>query len=553
MAAIDIPALVRTLDLAGEAPCPLPDWLAESTSNPRPFWTALFEHAHGLAPLRSRPGEPQDLYQDAVLRQTRMGRLAFVSYDRGIAHSLSFDTLDARASALAAAWERGGAVAGATIALVFPLGMQLLIALAASLRLGLCISILEPCGARTLRARLESLAPAHVVGEPDTVDQLGSFAALALPFVDSGPPSSTVPFAYAPGQPLAKLFSPLRSPLSQPTVLSAARALEDGLRDSIFALRIGAGDVLAAPGFHTQQHFPALLLATWLAGATFVHLSLGEVRKRPSLLVEASVSTLGLSADLFEILRSTPVSLRHMRHVFHPVDEPLDWTVAHDLLRRLDLLSVMSSNVLIDAASGGCLLISARRPGSVSARVFPAPGRSFKLLDLSGRGEVSAGGVGIFGIPVAPKGFDGYFIVADRSGEHLYGSTIAPRRGARLFPTYELEEWGATLPGVTAAAVVPVPESGPCGRWSFHCLFFVSHRLPVGALTKEQVKHAILSDLGDDFLPDEIIFVPLRPRLIRGTVDAEWCHRQYLSGMLSRKARLPIFRHLSALRSLVEG
>ncbi|MDC3979018.1 AMP-binding protein [Polyangium jinanense] len=548
---MEIPALVQSLDLSREDDVPSSGWLVESCETPDSFWSALFEFVREKGPpLRSRPGKPQDLYHDAVLRHVAAGRPAFVWYERSTARSLSFSALDARASACAAAWAQRGAKAGAPIAIVLPLGPAFVVALAAALRLGLCVSILEPAGAHALAPRLEALGPAHVVVDPDDPPPLGDFAALALPLVENGPALRAPPYAYAPDEPCARLFSPLRTPLLVPVDLPAARAFEDALRDAVFAYRIGPGDALAAPDFPMQQHMPALLLSTWLAGAAFVHIRKADIEEDPTLLEKSPITVLGVAPAVAAHLRRKPARLARLRHVFRSVDEPLDWIAHNEFVKKNDLARVPVSNVLVDAASGGCLLFSTRRPGSSNARVLPAPGRPYLLLDSGGSGEPAVGATGVF-VPLPGK--EGFFLVASLGAEFLYGSTLVPRRAARVYPASEVTARVSTLPGIVGAAVVPVPTGEPGARWAFLLLVFIGANDVSAKDVSALVSRTIREDLGEDFLPERVEVFPLFPRRVGKELDLDWCHRQYSSGILLRKAGSPVFRDLTALRAQMLG
>ncbi|MDI1448126.1 AMP-binding protein [Polyangium sp. 6x1] len=548
---MEIPALVQSLDLSREDEVPAIAWLAESFDSPEPFWSALFEFVREKGPpLRSRPGKPQDLYHDAILRHVASSRPAFVWYERSAARSLSYAAIDARASACAAVWAQRGAKAGAPIAIVLPLGPAFVVTLAAALRLGLCVSILEPAGADALAARLEALGPAHVVFDPDDPPPLGDFAALALPLVENGPALRAPPYAYAPDEPCARLFSPLRAPLLVPVDLPAARALEDAVRDALFAYRIGPGDALAAPDFPMQQHMPALLLSTWLAGATFVHLRRADIEENPTLLETSPITVLGVAPTVAAHLRRKPARLARLRHVFRSVDEPLDWIAHNEFVKRNDLTRVPSSNVLVDAASGGCLLVSTRRPGSSNARALPAPGRPYLVLDAGGSGEPAVGATGVF-VPLPDK--EGFFILASLGAEFLYGSTLLPRRAARVYPASEVTACVSKLPGVVGAAVVPVPTGEPGARWAFVLLVFSGANDVSAKDLSALVSRTIREDLGEDFLPERVDVYPLYPRLVGKELDLDWCRRQYSSGTLLRKAGSPVFRDLTALRAQMLG
>ncbi|WP_434047625.1 MULTISPECIES: hypothetical protein [Sorangium] len=340
--------------------------------------------------------------------------------------------------------------------------------------------------------------------------------------------------------------------------LTAGAAWQRALHDAVLAYRLGPGDALALPGFHPQQHHPAAILATLLAGATFVELTPADIAARPGLLDEQPITTLGITPGLCEALRKAPIARPpKLRQWVRSVDEPLDWVAWNELVKKNDLASVPSTNVLVDAAAGGAVLFSTRRPGSVQALALPAAGQPYTLFDATGSGEPAARGAGVFvPTPAGDPKKDGWFVLARRGTEFLWGGTLAPRRAGRAFPAAELAERAAEVPGILGACVVPIPTADPGGRWAFVLLAFAGappDGAPANPALSDALADAIREDLGDDFLPDRITVLPLYPRMQGRKVDAAWCQRQYSSGFLAAKAQHPVFRRLAGLRGLVLG
>ncbi|WP_437650378.1 hypothetical protein [Sorangium sp. So ce362] len=347
-------------------------------------------------------------------------------------------------------------------------------------------------------------------------------------------------------------------PLAEPVDLPASAAWQRALHDAVVAYRLGPGDALALPGFHPQQHHPAAILAALLAGATFVHLTPADVLSRPALLQEQPITTLGITPALCEALRKAPIARPpKLRQWVRSVDEPLDWVAWNDLVKKNDLAGVPSTNLLVDAAAGGAVLFSTRRPGSVQALALPAAGQPYALFDATGSGEPAAGGAGVFvPMPDGDPKKDGWFVLARRGTEHLWGGTLVPRRAGRAFPAAELAERVSEVPGILGACVVPIPTGDPGARWAFLLLAFAGappDGTPARAALSDAIDAAIREDLGDDFLPDRVTVLPLYPRMQGRKVDAAWCQRQYSSGFLAAKAQHPVFRRLAGLRGLVLG
>jgi hypothetical protein len=63
------------------------------------------------------------------------------------------------------------------------------------------------------------------------------------------------------------------------------------------------------------------------------------------------------------------------------------------------------------------------------------------------------------------------------------------------------------------------------------------------------IEQVIRAELGDEHMPDHVVMFPLHARQGgKGAVDHDWCQVQYVTGSLFRKARSPVFQHLTAIR-----
>ncbi|MFS8069375.1 MAG: AMP-binding protein [Byssovorax sp.] len=541
---------IPSLEVATEDASPELGWLEASYRDPDTFWARLFEHAASApVPPRSRAGVTCDLYTDAVARHAAGGRNALVWSDsRKGWRSLSYADLHARAGALAGAWLAQGAKPGATVALVLPLGTEYLVALAAALRLGLCVSALAPEGGeRYLATRLEKLAPDHLVLDERLPPPVGRFAKLALQSAVNRPAPLTPAYVFGPKEPCARLFSPLRDPLDTPVELTAEIAYQNALRDGVLALPLAPGRCLAAPGFHREQHHPALLFTCLLAGATFVHIDIEDLRSDPALLAAQKIDILGVTPEIRDLLRANSGLIGSVTHWFKSVDEPMEWLHWRDFAMKNCAETVLSSNVLVDAAAGGCVLFSTRRPKkSIHSRVLPSAGRLWTLGDPTGAPTGPDPGNGVF-FPGPAK--DGWFLLARTGREYLWGSTLLPRRAGRVFPAKELCALVAGLPSVVGACVVPLPASAPSPRFLFILLVFTGAAPTDGVA--DRVKMARAASFGPDFVPDEVEVIRLFPRRKGNDVDTAWCHGQYLSGRLGRKAADPVFEKLTVLRGML--
>jgi hypothetical protein len=452
------------------------------------------------------------------------------------------------------------------LCVALPWGIEWVVSLLAGLRLGACVSLLEPEGPDYVAPRIAALAPEYIATEAFYEVRLGEHGAQLLAL--DGPAARPLAgsHVYLAGEPCCVLLSPLRRGPLESLPLSCDAAYLGALRDGAVSLALRAGDELAAPGFHTLQHQPALLFAALIMGAAFVHISEAALVADTTLLDGFSLRSVGITAPVRDALIARPPRQRpRWAHVFKNPEEPTDWEAWREFVELLDLRDTPMSNVLIEAASGGSLLVSPRRPGhewlAELMNVSPAAGRAWTLLDFTGSGQVTVADVGVFAQadgddqPVEPM----YIAMGRRRGaEYLYGGTIDPRRCGRVYPSDEVLTTLVDCPFLQAVSVVAVTAGGPSVAHRFVLLGFTGDEAPERFATLKPLRVAELTRvletrLAREFLPDHIELFPGYARTQSGLVDHAWCQSQYLSGTLFRKTKSPVFSRLTALRGALES
>ncbi|MCE9666987.1 AMP-binding protein [Myxococcus stipitatus] len=555
----DLRDILRQLD-APPTEEGLPAWLQESWSDPEDFITALANHhaSRGTPAPKSRPGQHHDFFHDLVVRHAGTDTAAFRGWEpvRGW-QVLGYRELGERAARRASEWAAQGVKPGAKVALVHAMGPELLVSLMAALKLGACVSPLPPTGTHFLSRRLTRLAPDHVSAEAYQAPLLKGFEALLLRSQGHAAPSFTS-HTYRPGETVALLFSPLVDPPDTPVPLSAERAWNAALCDGLLTFALGPGEHLAAPGFPFLQHQPALLFATLLRGATFLHLEPADLERAPGRLTEHPLRALGVSPALREALtRARGGPLRNVAHWFRSADEPLDWEAWRDWMRQHDLGAVPRSHVLVDAAEGGVVLASRRRAGEFQVGLAPAPGRAWALRDVNMSGQESIGDMGVF-TPLPDKDRPpGYVILTRQRGQFLYSGTRDARRDGRVYPSAEVVDALADLPFCKGASVAIAPTGGPAGHHRYVLLVFTGaeespHFENEANPRRQEIRKRLELRLGAEHLPDRVELIRLLPhRAEDGRVDDAWCRAQYLTGALHVKSTDPMFQALTALRERV--
>ncbi|HEY2029693.1 MAG TPA: AMP-binding protein [Myxococcales bacterium] len=531
----------------------LPAWLAQSWQDPDGFMAALGQLRDSATGLKSRPGQQADFFSDLAVRHSASDAVALRAFDPVDGwQTLTYRDLHRRAAVRASSWAAQGVKAGAKVCLIHRVGPELCISLLAALRLGARFALLPPLGGAFVTRRIAAFAPDHLSAEPRYAGLFRGFESLVLQDRGEAAPGFTS-HTYRPLDQLALVFSPLVDAPDRGVWLNADEALRGALRDGLFTFSLRSKDVLAAPGFATLQHLPALLFATFLRGATFLHLRVQDLARDPSLLKSTPIRALGVCAGLRDLLLRDPaVRLPEVSFWFRNPEEPIDWIAWPRWMEQCGLAEVPASNVLVDPAAGGSVLFSFPQKGQIHTEVLPIPGRSWALDDLNLSGQPAPGDIGLLG-PVPKKGRPpGYVVLSKVRGRYHYAGTRSPRRDGRVFPAAEVVAVAEAMPGVSGASVVAVPSGGAPVQSSFVLLVFIGGS--GGAPSREEIGRRIELQMGAPHLPDRIELVPLYPhRDDAGKTDDGWCKAQYLTGALHFKAQHRMYQALTALRDALRA
>lgn len=550
----DVKKILEQLETGTPAEAGVPVWQQESWQEPEGFANALaVAHVGRGAPLKSRAGQHYDFFHDLVVRHGNTDRVALRSYDRRSGWQvLGYKQLHEQSLRRATEWARQGVKPGAKVCLVYSVGSELLVSLAAALGLGACISFLPPQGRRFIARRLAELKPDHIAAEPHQVLLLAGFEKKLLNSQGQASPAFTS-HTYKPGEPVGLLFSPLVEPPGALAPLLAEDAWRGAMVDGLLTFGLGSGEHLAAPGYHPLQHLPAFLFTTLLRGATYLHLELSDVEANPALITEHPVRALGVTPALRDALLRARISLKNVAHWFRNPEEPIDWQAWRSWVKQCGLTTVPSSNVLVDAAAGGAVLASPRRVKDLHTEAPPAPGRAWTLSDVNMSGQEAPGDLGVFTLVPNEERPPAYLVLTRAYGLYHYGGPRTARREGRVYPAAEVAEVVQELPFVRGACVVPAPTGGVAGHYRYVLLVFTGVQTPQTNSWLQEIRRCIELQLGAEHMPDRTEFFPLYPRKAEGQVDEAWCQMQYLTGALHRKSSDPLFQSLTVLRGhLVE-
>lgn len=554
-------------------------WIERSLSDPALFASAVFRHAseRSTTSPKSQFVIAYNFYHDAVTRHA-LGPLAQRPCYLFPADSLSlplqgltYAQLYQTSTQLAALWSKRGVGAAATVCIIYPTSVELLIALCTALKIGATICVLPPLGPDFLAARLQAMQPRYIVTAKRYQslltewygEQAVPLAEALLPEVElvslgskrsrdaaldlSGQSQETADsHSYRPVDRVFGVCSDQREPSWVPLAVSAEAAYVGAFVDGIILGMSHMGCVLAAPALPQQQYQPLLFLSLLLHGGTFLDIPVealapasDELPKLPGidlLLVHASARD--------EMMTKPARPLRQVRAWLCPVTESGNQFQWRDFVDRFGLDSVPATCLYYDAASAGCLLFSLQRRGQAPQVVYPAPGKPFHLKDPVVEDQPARGPNGI----LRPQQGSYGLLLYEYATGFIYGGTRWPSNAARSMAAKEVEQVVSALPFVAGAVMSPEPSD----RGTAHLLVFIGPHLrdldQASLLRIEQkIRDWIRVRLAREYVPRGVQLLATLPRQTAAGIDHNWCIRQFREGLLAKRSKDPVLHVMDKL------
>lgn len=542
-----------------------------SLEDPPCFFRALLDvfRAEAQAPVKSSAATGFDFYHDLVIRhaQDRSAiALRWFEPARGW-QSLGYSALHARVGAQRELWLRRGVRPEETLALILPLGPELLVALCTALRLGLGVALLPPYGSRYLARRLRAVEPDHIVSARCYAPLLGGLADRALPLLTEedlrtwrDTTDSFESHTYRPGKTALLFCSPCAEQPWEPCPVPCEVSFLGALRDGMLLHGLTPGRALCAPEAHPIQEQPALLLSTLLHGATYVHIAPDDVVCDPQRLLPAAVGCelhrLGLGPRLRDALAQASVSgLAIANGWFTDPDCMMQAAAWQRAARTPSIGRALGGTLHIDAVAGGCLLIGTRQLGPPGPLVLPAPGVAFEQVEPGRPQQRTLSRTARFRPRHLPEAADGKILLSSRGGAFLYAGTEAPCRRGRTFPGVEVVDALQALPVLHGATVI-TGQSEQGGVFTLLAFFGAGPRRSAApndelVRTEPQIATYLRRELDPEFVPDRIERLPLMPRKVGGALDEAFYRVRWASGELRRMAESKLFQLVSELRAWI--
>lgn len=531
------------------------EWLEKSYEHPAPFWEGLFalHQKSKRSPTQSIFSEHYDFYHDCILRHAISHDLAYTFITDDHTQNWSYKQLHTCVNYHVRKWSQHNPQTGQLIVIALPPGIEFLIALLTALRFGLTICFLPSgsfLGKNHLTRILSSIKPQliatldpireipNVLIDPKGVDEENH-----LPHSSSYKASKQVQISLALHRQEPLAFVPL----------DAHTMYLHALRDSLLGLNLHEHTSWAAPLACPIRTEPCSTLATLLAGARKVHVSDEAIKNNPRILEDERIHLLGLSSELLNLWSRTPAApARSLKGIYRDaMDVRIQALKSFMQLNRLE--KVPRFELLMDNSAGGALFITRPHHEFFNAYLRPNPGTPWWFDDFSGNGQKSTMSFGLFATSLSCKENNqkpGNLVCSMAEKSCVLAGSKAPCRHGATFPMKELEEIVKSLPFVESCVLLPLDKEYGFMASKFFTLLIFFNPLKKDITDKEkldwnrEITHRISDNLGTAYLPDQIEYFPLIPKITSKGLDRMWCASQYQSGLLAKKAQTPVYQLL---------
>lgn len=543
------------------------DWIEKSYIDPKTFLkdVVFSEQDKILPPSQSILEKTYNFYHDCILRHIRSNSTALSIFkEKNIVENWSYEKLHHCVNFHVEKWSYYSPQPDQLIAIVATPGIHFLISLLTALRFGLKICYLptnSPFLGKSLISKiLFQLKPRLIAAED------GSFSTDGIPLLtvdeqkfdeENHTPHS---FAY-PASSVMQITLALQRQAAQTFVsLDAHTVYSHALRDALFTLNLIHHPLWASPLACPIRTEPCNTFMSLLCGITRIYVPDETIRKDPLILEDERIHLLGISNSLQQLWTQVPgMPTRSLKCCYKDFIEttPYSWKT-FEQLNRLEKISHF--HLLMDNSLGGITVFSKPTLETFNFFLKPTLGNSWSLSHVDGRDEKTLTGFGLLNIHLSDKENEkkkGNLTFTQIEKNLMMTGFIEPCQEGITFPIVELEEIVNGLPFVEVCMIHPIKKADKAFNSCFVLLVFVNPMLQeVSENDKKdwlnKISLEISEKLGSGFLPDQIDYFPLLPKMQNSKIDRSWCANQYNSGLFSRKKHLSMYQVLGALKKLAQ-
>ena len=536
-------------------------WLEESYHMPQVFFKALFSiyaKTHGYS-AKTLPFKQYDFYYDIFEKQNNLENPAYVYYDSNVnRHEITYGALQSLVDINVKQWLLKGAVRGKVICIVRPLSLEYVVSVLSALKIGLVCSFLSPSRPYLIQKQIQALNPDYISTGKAWYGIVKAFHAIIIETM--APDSKTLredvlkrSCAFNSGETIATLFDYTTNQLFEPVDISCDELYLNALRDGLIALDLKPGDVLAAPGYRTSDTQPAMILSSFLTGATFLDIKPGICQRSPEILLTEEINILGITPSLRDLIQKKQLDvLTSCRFWFRSPALSTAYNEWHLFIKKNGLDHVLTGVLKWSSQAGGVLFFSSKRKGLSIDNVLPSAGLSWNLVPATQEGNPPSEDTGLLVISCHGREKTTPWLVMKNMYEWLLiGSCFIEKKG-KFYP-FDLVHLFIQSTGICRYFFLTHRPSPVNADPRIHLIVFTGFGMKVkeGDISDKICTRISLS-MGPEYCPDTIECFAMLPRLHPdGSMDDAWCRAQYADNRLAHKSRNSIFMGLSLIKTFI--
>jgi hypothetical protein len=534
-------------------------WLNRSYTDPKVFFVefmADYQNTCGVA-VKSTAFGHYDFYYDIFEKSGNADNSAYTYYDvNGRRHVITYGDLKQLVDHKADDWGNKGVTSGDLICLVYPLGLEFTVGLIAALKLGLILSFASPARPWLMKKQVAALAPDYISTSPAYTALLANEKEKlveSLPYTGKGTSKGERARVYQTGQVAARLFDFSLETLLEPVDISCDALYLNTLRDGVLALNLGPKETLAAPGWSCALTQPFMLLSVLLTGAAFLDLKPELYRRMPKMLLESPPSILGVDEEFRQFLLTQPPEvLSGCKFWFRSPFAGSEFNDWQTFITKMGLEERFTGVLKWHTQAGGILAFSRRRKGLAMDNLMPSAGTAWQLVPLPEGGMLPSPAFGLLSFVSNGLERTTPYLFVKNGVEWIAPSSYLNEKGERFYSRQLVESFLKATKFNRPFLIVPVQRVASKKRSYDLVIFTGSRRSTDQADVSKKIIEKITHHLGREYSPDHVVFLPLLPRLAPdGSMDTEWCQREYTTHRLNKKAAHKVFAGISRLKEII--
>lgn len=536
-----------------------------SYDQPEEFWSALFDSFNQLHDhkLHSILFQKYCIYHDCIVRHLGKKMVALKQLEEGKWREWTYDYIHRLVNYQVYRWKNHTFNEKVVqVAIVMPMGINLIISFLMAIRLGLRITILATDSPllpeKRIRYFLDRIKVPVIITTPEISAQLkGKEAHWLIEYLEEKEEyKAEYDYDYAPDnicQLSVACYSQEENAIEQ---VMAQDMYLNALRDGFLTIGLRPETQWAYSPQCSLREQPFLLLMGLLHGSTMIFFSDHEIEENPILVESLPLDILGISSKMRDIWtkeKGFPKSKLKLwyHHLFD--DDEKRWEA---FIEKNKLQKAHTKRVLFDNAKASIPLSSISLTDSPRDPIWPSLGVKWNLYQLNQQELEAIYPYGVLKQHTQNPIISNFAISQLRDGWEVVG-TIVPHRGGYTYPIHTIENIVSSIEFVEKAVLLHLSTSFSVLGYRFVLLVF-TNPLFFEKLGEEElewnstVKRAIQENVGSVFLPEKIEFFPFLPKYDNKNVDRSWCSLQYTNGLLTRKKELRAYHLVGLLRKCIQ-